>query len=87
MAKEILSEATALVNGERKNAYGDPAEFFKQWAATHSHMSGVVTKPEDLCMAMVEMKLLRYKKSGYRHRDSLVDAAGYIEIMGRLAGD
>lgn len=86
----ILTEADALINGEKAEAYGDPKENLQniafQWAAYISQASGkpVMLNAEDVCWMMTLLKMCRQMhKNG---RDNLVDAAGYIGLIEKVGG-
>lgn len=80
----VLESADRLIRGQRELDYGPPAELFRQWTAMFRDIIGVSVSPKDMVMAMVLLKLLRFKHSEYTHRDSLVDAAGYLGVMERV---
>lgn len=81
----VLQEAERLINGERHAQYGAAADLFKQWSGAVESVIGRKLKREELAIIMVLLKLIRFSNSNYRHKDSLVDAAGYIGLIGQFA--
>lgn len=84
VGKNVLSEAEELIHGEREEEYGDAGELFADWARMFSAYVGVEVNGRDMCVAMVMLKMLRYRNSGYKHWDSLVDMAGYVGLFERI---
>lgn len=82
IAETIMQEAQRLVYGERGATYSHPADDFGRTAAlwnarfAHMLMAGEQFVPEDIAAAMRLVKESRLVASP-RHRDSLVDIAGY----------
>lgn len=81
----ILNEAAGYVTRDRNSSYGDPEDNFSNiaevWNAQGMCMGGVngvrPINATDVALLMVGMKLARLKHNP-THRDSWVDAAGYI---------
>lgn len=74
-----LEEALALVDGERQNDYGHPADNF----ALIGHLTKPVLEAElepelQHAIYMIQVKIARLLESPY-HYDSVVDIAGYIQ--------
>lgn len=77
--KSVLQEAEELVNGDRQKTYGPPAINLSKIAELWAAYLGVPITMVDACAMMVILKIARLKKLGY-HRDSVVDAAGYMGL-------
>ena len=80
---KILSEAEALINGNREQDYGNPQESFgcigKMWSA----YLGREVSPADVCNMMVLLKVARLRNGP--HRDSNVDGAGYMALGAEMS--
>ena len=84
----ILEEASAIIYGDREQTYGKPDKnldvIAKYW---HNHLYaryGVVVKIdiEDVAIMMTLLKLARLSNTP-NHRDSMVDACGYLALIER----
>lgn len=73
----ILAEATKIVYGDRRAAYGTPAENHGRTAALWSAYLGVPINARQVCMLNVLQKIGRDAHAP--GRDNLVDIAGYAE--------
>lgn len=82
--KSILAEAEALINGQRRKDYGDPNRMFTTLSFLWSEYLGHPVHPGDVAAMMAMLKLVRLRNSDYKHRDSLVDAAGYIGLIEQI---
>ena len=78
----ITDEAQAIVNGERRQDYGDMAESFERIAGFWSAYLGKHVDSLDVAKMMILLKVSRAKHNN--HRDSYVDIAGYVECADRL---
>jgi hypothetical protein len=81
---EALLEAYALVTGDRQEAYSHPSEDYAKVCAIFEAISGVSLTPEQALMFMIAVKFARLRTNldkGILHRDSLVDAAGYLACL------
>lgn len=76
---KTLSEAESLVNGRREHDYGSPQENYERIAALWSVIFGHDVTPEQVVLAMTQVKVSRLVKSP-SHRDSWVDLAGYAAL-------
>ena len=87
--KSILDEAKDIIYGDREKTYGAPDKNLKAIAgywANHLHTRfGVYhdVTPEDVCIMMVLLKAARLGND-ITHRDSQVDAVGYLALMERI---
>ncbi|MGW1740464.1 DUF6378 domain-containing protein [Nocardia sp. NPDC001965] len=82
-APDVLSEAHALIWGDRENTYGDPRESFARIAGMWSAYLGHPVTPLDVANLMICMKVSR-TRTAY-HRDSYVDIGGYAASAERIA--
>lgn len=82
LPKSILTEADALVNGDRQKAYADPITNFKRISAIASGLLGKEITPAECAMVLVATKLGR-EMHGHK-RDNIIDCAGYLEIYNRI---
>ena len=80
---KILAEACALINGDRQDAYGPPAENFCKIADRWSQLLGQAVQPWQVALMMADLKIARLANGV--HRDSFVDAAAYIALAAELA--
>lgn len=79
----ILLEAEAIVNGPRAADYGDAAENWANAARIASAITGLNLEAVDLVLIMMAVKLARLRTTP-NHHDSIVDMAGYAEILSRV---
>ncbi len=84
----VLAEANDIIYGDREQTYGHPAKNLQTiadyWSA---HLRSVFNcelslTVEDVCVMMAALKLARLANTPL-HRDSQVDACGYIALMER----
>lgn len=87
--ESILLEAERIVNGQRRGTYGTPENNFQRIADLwNAYLNG---KPEgampitgqDTALLMILLKVARLIESP-RHRDSVVDVAGYAACIETL---
>lgn len=84
----LLIEAHNLINGDRQLEYGNPSNTFiaiaSQWNMYLNQKYGTKARisPEDVCWMMSDLKKVRQMQK--QKRDNLVDAAGYIGLIGVL---
>jgi hypothetical protein len=90
-AKEIAAKASALVGGDRKEAYGDVVDSLQKIATLMNAMLSVAGKtpakpiePRDVAMLMVAMKSARIYTGPFR-ADSFIDVAGWAAVAGEAA--
>lgn len=72
---DVLSEASRVVDGNRRNDYGTPLENHARTARFWSAYLGKALLPEDVCMLNILQKISRGMHT-VTH-DTLVDIAGY----------
>lgn len=77
----LVSDARALVDGPRQEAYGPPVESFtrigRMWAAI---LDCEDIAPEQVAIMLAAMKLARLAHTP-GHEDSQTDTIGYIEAL------
>ena len=78
----IISEAAALVDGERQSDYGDIKTNMVNVAKIWSGVLGVEVTAEQVPLCLIGLKLAR--QSNKHKKDNLVDIVGYAEISSRL---
>lgn len=86
-AEEALKSASEIVNGARKDDYGDAMDSFKSIAAFWTHYlraRGLITEatvitPADVAMMMDLLKTSRYATGGYKF-DTFLDKCGYAAL-------
>jgi hypothetical protein len=87
--KSILDEAKDIIYGDREKTYGAPDKnlvaIAGYWANHLNTRFGVYhdISPEDVCIMMVLLKAARLGNDT-NHRDSWVDAVGYLALMERI---
>lgn len=74
--KNILDEASSIVNGERASTYGGPEDSFSTVASLWSSWLEKKVSPSDVAIMLAMLKMARLKKTP-KHKDSWVDLAGY----------
>lgn len=80
-----LTEASALLNGDRHDQYGDARVTHERIAAMWNAIvpQGRRITASDVALMMIAVKSIRASKNP-KHRDSWVDIAGYAEIGSQL---
>ena len=74
----VLVDADDLINGDRQDHYGEPGENFQAIAEMWSAYLGSYVGARDVCNMMALLKIARLKNG--QHRDSSVDACGYLAL-------
>lgn len=90
--RPILEEAHTVIYGDREATYGDPGKNLRNIAAywTTYLRSKDLLGPEDqltyddVANMMVLLKIARLGNSPL-HRDSMVDACGYLALADRVS--
>lgn len=88
MLDDILTEAHKLTHADRNESYGPPIEDYWQVVNTFAVITGITLTPETAALFMVSVKLARLRHNldkGIIHKDSLVDAAGYLWVFASIA--
>lgn len=84
---DILKEADRIVHGPRNESYGHPIDDYSRVVEIFRMISGVELHPEEGALFMVAVKLARLRhnyEAGIIHRDSLIDAAGYLWVFAQI---
>lgn len=81
---ECLTTAAQLVTGDRAAAYGDLRPMHDRIASIWSALLGHPVSPEQVAIMLAGLKLARVAHDP-THKDSWVDAAGYIALGAELA--
>ena len=82
--EQLLKDAIGIVTKDRNNIYGPPEDSFTVIGAywdtylKHSKVATVDAADVAIMMALMKMARLTFNK---RHRDSAVDAAGYLACL------
>jgi hypothetical protein len=87
--QSILDDAKEIIYGDREKTYGSPdknlqaiAEYWSNHLHTRFGVRMAIT-PEDVCIMMTLLKAARLGND-LTHRDSLVDAVGYLALLERI---
>lgn len=81
---EILTQAHELVNGPRQDDYSHPFDDYYKVKELFRTMTGHDLTVKDAVTFMICVKLARMStnaQQGRWHRDSVVDAAGYLACL------
>lgn len=81
---ELLTEAHDLITRARQDAYSHPTDDYGKVVEIFRALSGVTLTVEHALLFMVAVKFARLRTNfdaGRLHRDSLVDAAGYLGCL------
>lgn len=81
--RSVLAEAERLIFGERQGDYGHPSRNFgdiaRLWNVYLERRPPGPLVPPDVCAMMALLKMARLA-SNPAHRDSVVDAIGYLAL-------
>ncbi|QEP08841.1 hypothetical protein F0M17_02265 [Glutamicibacter sp. ZJUTW] len=80
----MLTTAEQLINGDRAKDYGDASENFQRIANLWTPILGVQVTATDVALCLTQLKVARLITSP-AHKDSWIDAAGYIALGGEIA--
>ncbi len=81
---DILTEAHHLITGPRQNTYSHPFDDYYKVKELFFNMTGIMLTVEQAVTFMICVKLARIATNAERgrwHRDSVVDAAGYLGCL------
>jgi hypothetical protein len=84
MSAEILREAYALITGDRQRDYDHPLDDYSKVIDIFKALTGIELTVEQGILFMVSVKMARIRTNldkGSLHRDSIVDAAGYLGCL------
>ena len=83
----ILDKAKEIIYGDREKTYGTPDKNLKTiaelWSSYIQNIGRNVLTTDDVCLMMVLLKVARLANSP-EHKDSQIDAAGYMALMERV---
>ena len=80
--ESVLQEADRLINGDRREAYGDVRWSFEAVAAGWAQILKAPVTAEQVALCMVWLKVMR-EVNGPK-RDNLVDICGYAGLAEKL---
>jgi len=80
--ESILQEAERLINGDRREEYGDVKDSFNNIAAGWSVSFGKEVTGKQVALAMAWLKICR--ENNKSKRDNIVDIAGYAALIEKL---
>ena len=81
----VLETAGELINGDRRQSYGDPTESFERLAALWSATLGHEVTPAHVVLCLLQLKVSRLCVTP-DHADSWVDLAGYAALGAEVSG-
>jgi hypothetical protein len=84
MKESILQEAQRLITGARQKDYSHPYDDYSKVVDIFHSITGVRLTLEQAILFMVSVKMARLRtnlEKGKFHRDSAVDAAGYLGCL------
>jgi hypothetical protein len=84
---EVLLEAHNLITTDRHDAYDHPLDDYTKVVEIFEALTGVKLTPEQSVLHMVAVKLARLRtnlEKGTLHKDSLIDAAGYLGCLSMI---
>ena len=84
-SKEILEEASKLIEGNRKNDYGNKLTNHQNIAKLWSAYLDKEITPHDVAICMGLVKIARLKHA--HKKDSYVDLAAYSAIAGEIESE
>lgn len=79
----VLQEAEQVINGPRRESYGDAKESFQKIADVWSIALKTKVTPEQVALCMIGLKFCR--EANKPHRDNLVDLAGYAALLEKIS--
>lgn len=81
---DVLLEAHQLVTGPRQETYSHPYDDYTKVTEIFRAITGIDLTLDQALLFMVSIKMARLRtnlQKGTLHRDSLVDAAGYLACI------
>lgn len=82
----ILKEAEKIIDGNRREEYGDMRECFARISGLWSSYTGITITKRDVAYMMILLKVARLKNNNFQ-RDSLIDVIGYsmcADVLDRM---
>jgi hypothetical protein len=86
-ASQLLNEALRIINTERNQTYGDVRDDYTKVQGIFRAITGLDLTLTECLMFMVSVKLARLSTNFERntmHRDSMVDALGYLALISEV---
>ena len=80
MSGEAMLRHAASVVANRRQTYGEPSAFMDAVAQRWSITLGRTVAPSEVVLCLIDLKLARLAHDP-RHRDSIVDVAGYAAVL------
>lgn len=80
--QSVLAEAEQLINGPRRDSYGDARDSFERVASMWSVILKRSVTAHEVALCMIALKLCR--EANKHSRDSLVDIAGYAGLAEKV---
>lgn len=87
MGSDVLTEAWHLVNYNRQDSYGHVTDDYRRVTSIFRAIAGKHLHLDEAILFMVSVKLARLHynlQRGELHRDSLVDAIGYLALLEQI---
>lgn len=82
MPDSVLKIADNIINGDRRDAYGDVRKSFAAVAETWGDILHVDVTPQQVALCMVALKL--HREANSHKRDNLIDLCGYAALLDQL---
>lgn len=82
----LIAEALQLISGDRQKTYGTARDNFTSTGKLWEQIIGAPITPVQVALCMVQLKIDRLCHTP-GHRDSWVDAIGYLALGGEIALD
>ena len=81
---DLLNKAIEIVDGERRNQYGEPEDVFTKISHLWSDYLNAELTPVDVANMMMLLKIAR-SQSNPEYQDNYIDIAGYAACAGEIA--
>ena len=81
--RSVLEEAQELINGEKREDYGDAYKSFTTIANLWAEILDTEVSPAQVALCLIQLKVARYIHGGYK-RDTVVDIAGYAGCLEKI---
>jgi hypothetical protein len=80
--RTVLTDASDIVYGDREKTHGEPGKNLEAIASMWRPIFGTSVTPEQVCLAMIALKVARAVNSP-GHRDHWLDIVGYVALAER----
>ncbi len=81
--KSVSEEALEIINGQRRESYGDARVSFGRLAKLWSPVFGMEVTAKQVCICLIQLKIAR--EINRSKRDNRVDMIGYVELLDQLS--